>query len=252
MKSVEKYFLFFFNNFGLSCYRFIDGQLNFSKNVLTKNYLLVVVILIVKVISHVYIDLQIFLPEGASLKQFTSFSISMYTLLALAPVLTSCYMIVNHQKKREEILRLIASIEKFNGKFTEFTKSETFSVTKSKFLFLIFSYLIVLRLVESILCMSWDFWVIFSYLYRILCETTIVLFIFVFAVFIDYAMTLLKNLNNKIDEVTEAGNFGDLKTCSEFYEDIFNLIASFYKIFGCQIFVLSLYVITRLILQVWA
>lgn len=250
MKNVETFSLHFLNQFGLSCYRFKNGILEISENLALKNYLIVPLILITKFVSHFYIDLQIFLPEGASLKQFTSFSISMYTLLALSPVLTCCYIIFNHQKKRKEILSLMASIEKFNEKFIEFTKSETFSVTKSKFLFLIFIYLVVLRLVDGILSMNWNFWVIFSYAFRVLCETTIVSFIFIFTVFIDYVKTLLKNLNQKIKDSTINKNFKDLRMCSEFYEDIFNLIASFYKIFGHQIFILSLYITTKLILQV--
>lgn len=248
MKSVEKYFLSVFNNFGLSCYRFQNDQLSISENVVKKNYFLLFFILAVKIISQACLDLQIFLSEGASLKHFTSFSIAMISLLALAPVLTSCYIIFNHQKKRREILVLTKSIARFNTKFTNFCVK--FCFTKSKTLFLIFAYLIILRLVENILSMNSNIWVILTYLYKFLCEAVIVLFIFVFTIFIEYVTSLLKTLNEKIEEATTARNFKDLNVCFVFYEDIFNLIASFYKIFGCQIFFLTLFMTIKLILQV--
>lgn len=250
MKSVEKYFLKLCNLLGLSCYRLRDGHLAVSETIVARNYFLVVLILGIKLFINEFIDLQAFMPDGTNLNQFTSFSISMFSLYTLAPILTSSFMIVNHQKKRKEILDFMASLEKFNHEFIDFTSSKTLSVIRSKFSITVFVYLIALRFIEGALSMEYKFWVIFAYTHRIFCEIIVVLFIFMFTVAIKYATTVLKNLNTKIEVAIDAGNFRTLEACSDFYERIFGLLANFYGIFGCQILCLSCYMTMKLTLQV--
>ena len=243
MSSFVKFLIFSFNFLGIASLKFEEKTWKVSKFNVGKNSVQVILFVISEFVFIVFIDLSIFLPEGHSVDDFTSFSIRIFRLIGEIPMFITCFMILNHLRKRKIIPEMCNSFENFHKEFSKFSSCSNFG--GNNFIVLLI-YMISVRALTFSILVQWNIYVTLSYLLKLYCDICIQMFFFMFVVFVHYLNFITKNFNKTLESVLKSSNNLDaLKNCLEFYKRILEIIDAFYKVFHFEVFLILTVLIAK-------
>lgn len=249
MKTMENFTRVLFNMLGLCSCKKVNGTLKISRSIALKNIIVLIVLVVTEISLKTLLDISIFLEEGQTLSDFTSFSVVIFRIIAIAPILTASIILFHQQLRQREILNLLNQLKYFNQNFVAFAKCEEFSKRVGIFALLVFSYMTILKTFETFLMVKWNAWVTLTYLLRFYNEYVIAMFFLTLSLFIKYASFLLENLNTKLIQCISQKNF-DLEKLSEYYEYIWKLMNCFHRIFHRQMSVFIFFIVIKIVLMV--
>lgn len=250
MKSLPNFFRILFNCVGLSCFVIEDDTLKVSKAIAAKNFLTLLLIIAVEISFSHFIDLTIFLPDGQSTESFTKFSLAMFRLIGILPLLAAAFIITNQNLKRKQVLSLLNDIKNFDESFTNFSEAQNFIKTIRLQSIVMLAYLTSLKVLQIAVMLKVHLIVLISYFSKFYCDYVTLIFLIVFSLFIKYFTFVIKDINRCLKIALELELIVEVETILNYYDRISKILSTFYNIFHLQVCVLVSFIIAKLLFLV--
>lgn len=248
MEKFTKFLSLFFNILGLTNFTSHGKSWKSSKVLKIKNLLQCLVFSAIEIYFVTFIDFSLFLPEGHSVEDFTSFSMKMYRLIGQLPMIMTCFLTLSHLMKNEETLDLIDWFLKFYCQFKQFSKCKKFM---GIYFIKLFVFMILVRVISVSFLLQWDILVSISYLSKMYSDLFLAMFLFAFICFVNYIKFLLLNFNNALKKIMSADvEIRQLENSMEMYQRIFENVQKFYSLFYLEIALVLLHFIVKAVLMV--